>query len=504
MVPILPIVKLERISKHFPGVQALNQVSFNIFPGEILAIVGENGAGKSTLINILSGVLQPDEGEITYLGETIEINNPYISQKLGISVVYQELSLCPNLSIAENISLLTISDQSNLAFVNKNEVLENAKEVLSQLGLEKIGLTTHVGDLSIAKQQLVEIAKAISINSKLLILDEPNSALSEEDNRHLFKVIKDLKEKGVSILYVSHRLEEVINLADRIIVLRDGRFIQSLDADKATVEKLIEKVAGRAIENLYQRVAENNTSEDIVFKVRGLFYEDKIQDISFEVNKGEILGIAGLPDSGKDEFIECLFGLRKYKGDIFINGKAVHIKTPTNAINYGLALVPANRREVGAILSMNAKDNIIASDLKKLSKFGFLDGKNIQIVAKNFVQGLSIKVSSLAQVMRTISGGNQQKIILSRGLATNPVLLLLHEPTRGIDVGAKAEIYKILHKLTKKGATIIIVSSELTELIAQCNTILVMYNGKIQGHFYQNEIEEKRITSCLMGEATNL
>jgi len=223
MIFILPIVKLERISKHFPGVQALNQVSLNIFPGEILAIVGENGAGKSTLINILSGVLQPDEGEITYLGETIEINNPYISQKLGISVVYQELSLCPNLSIAENISLLTISDQSNLAFVNKIEVLENAKKVLSQLGLEKISLTTHVGDLSIAKQQLIEIAKAISINSKLLILDEPNSALSEEDNKHLFKVIKDLKEKGVSILYVSHRLDEVINLADRIIVLRDGK-----------------------------------------------------------------------------------------------------------------------------------------------------------------------------------------------------------------------------------------------------------------------------------------
>jgi len=504
MISILPIVKLERISKHFPGVQALNQISLNIFPGEILAIVGENGAGKSTLINILSGVLQPDEGKITYLGETIEIINPYISQKLGISVVYQELSLCPNLNIAENISLLTISDQSNLAFVNKIEVLENAKRVLSQLGLEKISLTTHVRDLSIAKQQLIEIAKAISINSKLLILDEPNSALSEEDNKHLFKVIKDLKEKGVSIVYVSHHLEEVINLADRIIVLRDGKYIDSLDANNATIDKLIEKVAGRAIENLYQNVAEDNTSEDIVFEVKGLSYEDKVQDISFKAHKGEILGIAGLPDSGKDELIECLFGLRKYRGDILINGKVIYIKSPTDAINNGFALVPANRREVGAILSMNAKDNIIASDLEELNRFGFLDIKNIEVVSKSFVQEFSIKISSLAQVMRTISGGNQQKIILSRGLATNPVLLLLHEPTRGIDVGAKAEIYKILHKLTKKGATIIIVSSELTELIAQCNTILVMYNGKIQGNFNQNEAEEKRITSCLMGEAANL
>ncbi|MCD6577622.1 MAG: sugar ABC transporter ATP-binding protein [Anaerolineaceae bacterium] len=504
MISTLPVVKLKGISKNFPGVQALNQVSFDIYPGEILAIVGENGAGKSTLMNILSGVYQPDEGEIIYLGEKIEISNPYISQKLGISVVYQELSLCPNLSVAENISLLTLSEQSNLTFVNKNEVLENAKEVLSQLGLENFNLAVHVGDLSVAKQQLVEIAKAISINVRLLILDEPNSALSEEDNEHLFKVINDLKEKGVSIIYVSHRLEEVINLADRIIVLRDGNLIQSLDANTATVDKLIEKVAGRAMDNLYQHVAEDNTSDSIVFEVRGLSYEDKVQDISLKVHKGEIFGIAGLPDSGKDEFVECLFGLRKYSGDILLNGKVVEIKSPTDAINNGLALVPANRREAGAILSMNVKDNIVSSDLKSLNKFGFLDYKNIQTVSKNFVQKFSIKVSSLAQVMRTISGGNQQKIILSRGLATNPMLLLLHEPTRGIDVGAKAEIYKILREISKSGATIIIVSSELTELMAQCNTILVMYNGKKQGVFDQSETEEKQIVACLMGEATNL
>jgi len=504
MIPTLPIVKLKRISKSFPGVHALDQVSFNIFPGEILAIVGENGAGKSTLINILSGVLRPDEGEITYLGETTEINNPCISQKLGISVVYQELSLCPNLSVAENISLLKISDQSNLSFVNKTEVLENAEEVLSQLGLEKINLAARVGDMSIAKQQLIEIAKAISINAKLLILDEPNSALSEEDGKHLFKVIKDLKEKGVSIVYVSHRLDDVINLADRIIVLRDGKFIDSLDANNATVDKLIERVAGREIDNLYQHEVENNSSEDVAFEVKGLFYKDEVKGMSFKVHKGEILGIAGLPDSGKDEFIECLFGLRKYKGDIYINGKAIHLKSPTDAINNGLALVPANRRDVGAMLYMDVKNNIIASDLRELNKFGFLDNKNIQVVSRKFVQELDIKISDLTQVMRTVSGGNQQKIILSRGLATNPMLLLLHEPTRGIDVGAKAEIYKILHKLTKSGTTIIIVSSELTELIAQCNRILVMYNGKMQGHFNQNEAEEKQIMSCLMGEAVNL
>lgn len=497
----IPVVKLENISKKFPGVQALDSVSFEVYPGEIVAIVGENGAGKSTLMNILAGVIQPDEGSITFLGETRTIDNPNVSQKLGISVVYQEMSTCPNLSVAENISLIEISNQSDLTFVNRNKINGQAEKVLSQLALKIGDLGTPVGNLSIAHQQLVEIAKAISTNARLIIFDEPTSALTEEDNKQFFKIIMELKNKGVAILYVSHRFEEIINLADRVVVLRDGKLIDVLNIDQVTVDNLIEKVAGRAIEDLYKNKAKNTYSAEIGLEVHQLSDNKKVQNISFVVKKGMILGIAGLPDSGKDELGECLYGLRKYQGKIIINGKQIELNSPTDAIANGISYVPANRRESGAILSMNVKDNIIVSSLKNFNQGGFLQKKEILSVVKKFIIDLSIKVSKVTQLMNTISGGNQQKIILSKCLATNPLILLLHEPTRGIDVGAKAEIYKILENLAQKGVTILIISSELTELMSQCNQILVMYNGKMQGKFKQEEYEEKKIVSCLMGEA---
>lgn len=499
-----PVVKLVNISKSFPGVQALDRVSFEIYPGEIVAVVGENGAGKTTLMNILAGVHQPDEGCIEFMGEKTVIENPNFSQKLGINVVYQEMSTCPNLSIAENILLNELGNKPNLSPVNTKENNKKAGNILSQFGLTIGDLNTPVGNLSIAHQQLVEIAKAVSTNAKIIIFDEPTSALTEEDNKRLYKIIKDLKVKGVSILYVSHRFGEVIALADKIVVLRDGKYVDTLDPKKASIDQLIEKVAGRAIDDLYKNKAEKSASRNIRLEVNGLSLNSKMQNLSFHVYNGELLGIAGLPDSGKDELAECLYGLRRYEGEISIDGKPVALKTPTDAICNGISYIPANRREAGAILSMNARDNIAAASLSSLSTAGFIQKHQTQEVAKTFIDQFRIKVSSLLQIMSTISGGNQQKIILSRCLATKPKILVLHEPTRGIDVGAKAEIYNILGELAKDGVSIVIISSELAELMSQCNRILVLYNGKMQGQFEQEKFEEKRIASCLMGESVCL
>ena len=500
----VPLVKFDCISKHFPGVTALDRVSFDVHMGEIVAIVGENGAGKSTLANILSGVLQPDEGSIVFQGETTQISNPNESQKLGIKAVYQEMSLCPNLSIAENISLINVGSQSDLDFVDRKNINEHAQEILSKLTMNIENLDTLVRDISIAHQQLVEIAKAISTKAKLVIFDEPTSALTEEDTKQLFKIIRDLKSNNISVIYVTHRFEEVVSLADRVVVLRDGNLIDILNIDDVTVEILIEKVAGHAIDDLYRGKAKNIAMPEIGLEIRKISDKRKIKDISFQVNKGMVLGIAGLADSGKSELGESLFGLRKSKGEILIDGRIVEINSPMDALRNGLAYVPANRRAAGVLGNMSVRDNIVISIINSLNRLGFLNFKGLLVVAKKFVQSLGIKITNLSQKITTISGGNQQKIILSRCLATNPSILLLDEPTRGIDVGFKAEIYKILEELAQQNVTIVIISSELTELMSQCNQIIVMYNGKIQGKFTQEEFEEKEIVSCLMGEAVCL
>ena len=504
MAKSVPFIKLENISKDFPGVKALDSVSFDIYPGEIVAVIGENGAGKSTLMNILAGVLQPDGGSIILSGENTVIESPNISQKLGINVVYQEMSSCPNLSIADNISLTDIGKQSDLRLIDRSKIVSTAKNVLSRLSLQIGALDTPVGDLSVAHQQIVEIAKAISTNAKLIIFDEPTSALTEEDTVQLFRIIRELKNDGVSILYVSHRFEEIIELADRIVVLRNGKLIDILNKQDATIDGLIEKVAGRAVDGLYNTRALNTVSDENGMQVCQLSDGVKVRDLSFNVNKGMILGIAGLPDSGKDELGECLYGLRNYQGSIIVNGENVIIKSPTDAIKNGISYLPANRHDAGAILKMNVVENINASNLKNVSKMGFLQKNELFKIARKFVKDLSIKISEITQPMNTMSGGNQQKAILSKCLATNPVILLMHEPTRGIDVGSKAEIYEILENLAEKSVAIVIISSELTELIAHCNQIMVMYDGKLQGNFMQEEFEEKKIVSCLMGESVCL
>ena len=500
-----PAVELENISKQFPGILALDHVSLTVYPGEIHAVIGENGAGKSTLINVLSGDLQPDGGRILYQGEPRPIPSPYAAQAMGISVVHQELALCPNLTVAQNISLNQVAGSFPLRPMAKQRFKETARQALARLGMESVPLDVPVRTLSVALQQLVEIAKALSMQARVLILDEPNSALTEEETRHLFTLLRQLRAEGVAILYVSHRLEEVLNLADRISVLRDGRYICTVPAAATNVDVLIERMVGRAVTGIYSRAARGPAPGAAVLAVRGLSSGDAVRDVTFAIHAGETVGIAGLPDSGKDELIGALFGLRPLAaGEIWVQGRPAQITSPAAAIRHGLALVPADRRGEGALITMDIQRNIAASSLRAVSAAGVLRYPAIRAIAQRYVQQLDIRARGVGQRMATLSGGNQQKVIVGRGLATQPHVFLLHEPTRGIDVGAKAEIYGILQGLAAQGVGILIVSSELPELIGQCDRILVMYNGRITGAFTRQEAAEEPILACAMGQATHL
>ncbi|MCB0156308.1 MAG: sugar ABC transporter ATP-binding protein [Anaerolineae bacterium] len=501
---LTPLIELKAIKKGFPGVQALDGVSLSVYPGEIHAIIGENGAGKSTLMNILAGELQPDSGDIIFQGRPVRIPHPNVSQQLGISVVYQELALCPNLSVAENISLNTARSAFGLNFVNRRQFAANARRVLSQLGMDSLELRQPVGRLTVAQQQMVEIGKAISTEVKALILDEPNSALTQEETDHLFAVLRDLRAAGVAIIYISHRLEEVLQLADRITVLRDGQWVDTLPAQEATVEGLIARMVGREVDSLFRAQGSPNVRAQVSFAVNQLSSAGLVRDLSFQVHAGEIVGVAGLPGAGKDELVECCFGLRPYSGEIEVQGQPVRLTEPEQAIKHGLALIPADRRGAGAMLVLSVQENIVAANLGQVSRDGLLQRPAMRALGQQYAEQLDIRLAGLTQKMGTLSGGNQQKVILARGLATNPAVLILHEPTRGIDVGAKAEIYTILQALAAGGVAILIVSSELPELIGQCDRILVMYQGRLTGHFDRAEAAEEPILACAMGQSLHL
>jgi ribose transport system ATP-binding protein len=497
-------IELRNISKRFPGVQALEDVSLDIRPGEIHAITGENGAGKSTLMNILAGEVQPDAGTILVDGEPTVIASPFVSQQLGISVVYQELALCPNLTVAENISLSSVKSRAGISMIRRKSFRDTAVSALQRLGMGHLNPSTLVSRLGIAEQQIVEIAKAISTDLRVLILDEPNSALAREETDHLFAVLRQLRAEGVSIVYVSHRLEEVLTLADRITVLRDGHWVETMPAAEANVDRLIRSMVGRAVDSLFERDGPSLAQSEVALRATNLAAAPGLRDVSFDLHAGEVLGIAGLPNAGKEELVECCFGLRPYQGALEVGGKPVHLRSTDAAIGHGLALIPADRRGAGALLVMQVQENIVAANLRRVSRGGMINRPAVRTAATAGVKELDIKVSALTQRMSTLSGGNQQKAILARGLFTEARVLILHEPTRGIDVGAKAEIYAILRELAAQGVAVLIVSSELPELIGQCDRIIVLHAGQITGAFDRSDAAEEPILACAMGQATHL
>lgn len=498
-----PILELQNISKRFPSVLAMDAVSIAFAPGEVHAVIGENGAGKSTMMNIIAGELQPDGGDVLVDGKTISITSPLVSRAQGISVVFQELSLCDNLSVGENVLLSEFGARRPLSLLSPKHGAKAARPALNRLGLAEIETDTPVATLSVAQKQLVEITRAISQNARVLILDEPNSALSPRESVRLFDIIRSLRSEGVAIIYVSHHLQEVLELADRISVMRDGKLITTVPAGRdVSVEALVTHMVGRTL-NAHDQyaVCPEATAHlgDVVLDVQGLSVSGKIADATFSVKSGEIVGIAGLPDSGKDVLADALFGLGPRDGDVFVGGRHLRPHRPSQAIAAGLSLVPADRRGAGALLQMSVAENAVSSSLDRFTTFGFLRSRRIHEVAGTHVEMLDARIAGLGQKIATLSGGNQQKIILTRALLNGPRILILHEPTRGIDVGAKAEIYQILKELAAGGLVILMISSDLPEILLHSSRVLVMADGCVSGDLSGAEITEESIMELALG-----
>ena len=493
------ILELRNITRTFPGVTALDDVSASFRAGEIHAIIGENGAGKSTMMNILAGELSPDSGTLHVNGRETVIGSPRQSQALGIRIVFQELSLCQNLTVGENVLLGPMSAQPALSHLNRNSAVRAATDVLARLGMSDVRADTPLAGLSVAQKQLVEIARAISQQVHILVLDEPNSALSKRETQRLFDMVRNLKEEGVTILYVSHHLDEVLALADRISVMRDGKLITTLDnGPDVTVDKLVTLMVGRSVNAAEQYALQCEVSDhpaETALEVRDLSVPGHIRHASFKLSKGEILGIAGLPDSGKDVLAEAIFGLLPRGGEVEIGGIRLSPGKPYHSIAAGMSLIPADRRSAGALLSMSVAENTVSAALKKFTRLGFMRGRAVKDIANRYVRELDARVASLGQKIATLSGGNQQKIILARGLITGPRVLIVHEPTRGIDVGAKAEIYAILKSLAADGMAIMMISSELPEVMLHSSRVLVMADRIVMGQLTGAQITEEAIMS---------
>jgi len=487
------ILRMKSISKMFPGVQALDDVSFEVRRGEVHAILGENGAGKSTLMKILSGAYRRDEGEIELDGQSVEIHNPSHAQSLGIAMIYQEFNLAPHLSVEANIFIGREPRRGLLAFIDQREIHEQSEKLISQLGVE-LDVTQRINTLNVCQQQITEIAKALSMKSHVVIMDEPTSALSESEVKTLFTVIRHLKEEGIGIIYISHNLGEVFEIADRITILRDGRKIDTRDVQGFSPDEAVQKMVGRDIEDMYAK--RDVPVGEVVLKVTGLISGKMLQQISFELHNGEVLGIAGLLGSGRTELIRAIFGAdRRDRGTVEVAGHRHKINRIGDAIRGGIGLVPEDRKEQGLFLGMPVRPNISAASIRDVSSHGMLNKKKERALVANYVERLEIKIAGLEQLVLNLSGGNQQKAVLAKWLARSPQILLLDDPTRGIDVGAKQAIYRLIGELASSGVGIVFVSSELPEILGISDRILVMAEGRIKGELSRAEATQEKIMS---------
>ncbi len=496
------ILEMQHITKEFPGVRALDDVCFSVTDKEIHCLVGENGAGKSTLMKILSGVYPHGEyeGEIIFNGTAQKYSNISDSKKAGIAIIYQELALIPELTVYENIFLG--HEIKNGLVIDWNETIEKATQMLKKVGLD-VNPTVKVKELGLGKQQLIEIAKALSVDVKLLILDEPTSALNESDSENLMNLLRDLKKHGVTCVLISHKLKEVIGIADRVTVLRDGRTISTLDARKGEVSEntLIKHMVGREINNVYPERTPRIADEK-VFEVKNWSAYDSqigreiLKDINFFVRRGEIVSLAGLMGSGRTELALSLFGNpKKYhvQGELYVKGKRKHFKHPEEAIKARLAYVSEDRKGTGLILGQDVKQNITLANLRVIAESGIVNSNEEVIVANEYKESLDIKTPSIEQLVLNLSGGNQQKVSVAKWLFVKPEILILDEPTRGIDVGAKYEIHMIMNKLVEQGMSIIMISSELPEILGMSDRIYVVSSGRISGELSAKEATQERI-----------
>ena len=484
------ILEFRGISKYFPGVQALKDVSFTVGKGEILALLGENGAGKSTLMKILAGAYIKDEGEIYIDGQAADIRCPEDSERLGVSIIYQEFNLIPGLTVAENIFIRRQPKKKGI--IDWKRMNQMAQEIIDEIDIN-IRPTDIVNTLTVAEQQMVEICKAVSLNSKILIMDEPTSALTESETQKLFHVVKKLNKKRVTMIFITHRMDEVFEICTNATILRDGQFIKSAPISQLTLDQIIEYIVGRSLTEIYPE--KDTEVGDVYLEVKELTDGGiHVQPSSFVAHKGEILGFAGLVGAGRTELMRLIFGADKSMGGkILIDGKEARIRSERDAIRHGIGLVPEDRRRQGLVLALNVRENIIMANYERQKTLFYLDPQKEKKVCAEYIDKLLIKTPGQTQYAKFLSGGNQQKIAVGKWLNCFPDIIILDEPTRGIDINAKYEIYSIMIQLAREGKVIIFVSSELPELIGMCDRIIVMHEGKISGEVTGKEMNQKSI-----------
>ncbi|NIA13173.1 MAG: ATP-binding cassette domain-containing protein [Nitrospiraceae bacterium] len=492
------VLEMCDVIKRFPGVLALDCVQFNLRPGEVHCLVGENGAGKSTLMKILAGAQPMDSGVIRLSGQEIHIRSPHHAQQLGISMIYQEFNLSPFLSVAENIFLGREPRIGGTPLINWSRMYGDAREILGRI---RVGLDvrTPVNELSVAQQQMVEIGKALSFNSKLIVMDEPSATLTDHELAALFDLIRTLRGQGIGIIYISHRLEEVFEIGDRLTVMRDGQYVGTHPVVDLNREEIVKMMVGRELKDEFPKEVFEPGEERV--RVEGLTRHGAFEDVSFSVRTGEIVGLTGLVGAGRTEVARAIFGADRIdSGQIFLDGKPVTVRSPQDAIRQGVGLLTEDRKGQGLILGMTVRENTTLANLSSLVKFMFVDRRAERTTTEKFIGELKIKTPSIEQVVQNLSGGNQQKVILAKWLFTESRLLIFDEPTRGIDVGAKVEIYKLMNDLARRGDAILMISSELPEALGMCDRILVMHEGRLAGELQREEATQERIMHLATGQ----
>lgn len=496
-----PLLETRNITKVFPGVVALDDVSFSVLPGEVHAVAGENGAGKSTLMKIIMGQYKATSGEVWFDGKPANFDNPAQALQAGISMIYQEISALPNLTVAQNI-FLGREPMNSLGLINHKKQIADTGKIIKEFNFN-ISPTTKLSELSIAQMQMIEIIKAVSMDSKLIVMDEPTSSLSSEETQELFRTIDKLKMQGVAIIYISHRMEEIFELADRVTVFRDGKLIDTKPVSEVTPGSLVTMMVGREITNLFPK--EEVEAGEIVFEAKDLTSQGVFKNISFHVRKGEILGLAGLVGAGRTEIVRTIFGLDPLSsGEMFMDGKELYITCCEDAIRHGIAMVSEDRKNEGLVLCRSITENIALPNLNQYAKGQVLNHKAERKACEDISKVLRTKCSSIDQKAESLSGGNQQKVVISKWLLANPRLMILDEPTRGIDVGAKAEIHALISRLAKEGMAVIMISSEMPEIMGMSDRIIVISEGEVRGEFdcksgIPKEVLQEKILECEVG-----
>ncbi|MCD8097521.1 MAG: sugar ABC transporter ATP-binding protein [Lachnospiraceae bacterium] len=490
------VLKMSNITKRFPGVLALDHVSLQVKKGEVHALLGENGAGKSTLMKILAGAYVKDEGEIELFSQKTELGTPRIAEELGVGIIYQELNLIPTLTVAENI-FLGRYQMSNAVKIDWKQLYEEADKLLAELDVD-VKSTDYVKNLRIAQQQMVEVAKALSMNAKIIVMDEPTSPLTEKETQNLFRIIRKLKAEEISIIYISHRLEEVMEICDRATVMRDGCTIQELNIADTNMDEIIRLMVGRELKDKYPRI-EKEIGEEI-FRVEGICAGPKVNDISFSIRAGEVLCLGGLVGAGRTETARAIFGLdKKTAGKIWLDGKECVIHSSRDAIDAGIGYVTEDRKGEGLVLKLSVGENITLASLTQFCHGPHLNLKAEETSILDYVEKLKIKTPSVYQKVENLSGGNQQKVVLAKWLLSDCKVLILDEPTRGIDVGAKIEVYNLINDMTKAGKAVLAITSEIPELLGICDRVMVMSRGRVTGFLERDEADQESIMRLAVG-----